>query len=78
MRRYIITILAIAALAYTATAQDIGGTVLSPSAMTAMDMANMSRSSAGLGSARSAAMAGAFVSLGGDVSSMSQNPAGLG
>lgn len=78
MKRYITIILAVTALAYSTTAQDIGGTIFDPSAMTAMDMANASRVQFGSGSARSAAMAGAFVSLGGDISSMSQNPAGLG
>lgn len=42
------------------------------------DMYQLSRFDTGLGTARSAAMAGAFASLGADLSSMSVNPAGLG
>lgn len=42
------------------------------------DMYDLSRFSANMGTARSAAMAGAFTSLGADLSSMNINPAGLG
>lgn len=42
------------------------------------DMYNLGRFDGGMGTARSAAMGGAFTSLGADLSSMSINPAGLG
>ncbi len=57
---------------------DVGGLVIDPSTMTAMDMFSLSQSNFNFGTARSAAMAGAFTSLGADMSSMAINPAGLG
>ena len=44
----------------------------------ATDLYGMSRFNANMGTARSAAMSGAFASLGADLSSMNINPAGLG
>ena len=74
--------LAIVAAVGSVTAQqerfNIGGTVIDPSSVTALDMFNYSQQSHTFGTARSAAMAGAMTSLGGDMSSMSINPAGLG
>lgn len=57
---------------------NIGGAIIDPSGVTAMDMFNYSQHSHTFGTARSAAMAGAMTSLGGDVSSLAINPAGLG
>ena len=57
---------------------DIGGSIIDPSGVTAMDMFNYSQHTHTFGTARSAAMAGAMTSLGGDMSTMSINPAGLG
>lgn len=67
-------------LAAAASAQplDVGGLVVDPSAVTVFDMYNLSQPHFGLGTARSAAMAGAYASLGGDAVSMAVNPAGLG
>ncbi len=57
---------------------NIGGAIIDPSGVTAMDMFNYSQQTHTFGSARSAAMAGAMTSLGGDISSIAINPAGLG
>ncbi len=57
---------------------DAGGLIVDPAAMNMMDMFNLSQSNFNFGTARSAAMAGAFTSLGADMVSMSINPAGLG
>lgn len=63
----------------TASAQyDTGGVVMDPSTVTAFDMFNLSQTQFSFGTARAAAMAGAFTSLGADLASMSINPAGLG
>ena len=62
----------------TAQAYDTGGSVIDPSTITAFNLFNASQSQFTLSTARSAAMAGAFTSLGGDMSSMLINPAGLG
>ncbi len=57
---------------------DIGGSIIDPNGVTAMDMFNYSQHTHTFGTARSAAMAGAMTSLGGDMSSLTINPAGLG
>ena len=57
---------------------DIGGSIIDPSGITAMDLFNYSQQTHTFGTARSAAMAGAMTSLGGDLSSLTINPAGLG
>ena len=57
---------------------DSGGLIIDPSTITAFDMFETSQTQFGFGTARSAAMAGAMTSLGGDASSLSINPAGLG
>ncbi len=62
----------------TAQSFDAGGLVIDPSTVTAFNMFQSGQSNFNFGSARSAAMAGAMTSLGGDISSMSINPAGLG
>lgn len=61
----------------TAQSFDAGGVVVDPSSITAFDMFNTSTTQFSYGTARSAAMAGAMTSLGGDASCMSINPAGL-
>ena len=57
---------------------DIGGIILDPNAITAMDLFNWSQTTNGISTARATAMGGALTSLGGDAASMSVNPAGLG
>ena len=56
---------------------DSGGLVVDPSTITSFDMFNTATTQFSYGTARSAAMAGAMTSLGGDVSCMSINPAGI-
>ncbi len=72
----------VAGLAMTAgaTAQnyDVGGLVIDPNTVSAFDMFSVAQTQFSMGTARSAAMAGAFTSLGGDFASLSINPAGLG
>lgn len=60
------------------SAQGSGGVVMDPSTPNAFDLFNISNTPFMFATARSAAMAGAFTSLGGDFSSVSVNPAGLG
>ncbi len=55
-----------------------GGLLMDRDGMMSNDMYTLSGPSFGFGTARSMAMAGAFTSLGGDLSSMGINPAGLG
>lgn len=64
----------------TALAQgfDAGGLIVDPSSISAFDMFNTSTTQFNFGTARSAALAGAMTSLGGDASCMSINPAGIG
>ena len=81
MKRTVIVLLAMLMGVVDVKAQqrfDIGGSVIDPSGVTAMDIFNYSQQTHTFGTARSAAMAGAMTSLGGDVSSLSINPAGLG
>ena len=76
--RYIIATLCAAALSIGASAQTFGGLTLGQSDFLITDMVQYSQFSPNYGTARSTAMAGAFTSLGADLSSMSINPAGLG
>ena len=82
MKKVIAALLALVVGMGSAAAQqdrfNIGGLVIDPSGVTAMDMFNYSQHSHTFGTARSAAMAGAMTSLGGDMSVLSINPAGLG
>ena len=55
-----------------------GGLLMDRDGMMSNDMYTLSQTNFGFGTARSMSMAGAFTSLGGDVASMSINPAGLG
>ncbi len=61
----------------TVKAQLYGGAVLDHDIMMPTEMASLSKTQV-FGTARSMAMGGAFTSLGGDISSVSINPAGLG
>lgn len=76
--RYFIAALCAVALSTSAVAQTFGGLTLGQSEFLITDMVQYSQISRSYGTARSAAMAGAFTSLGADLSSMSINPAGLG
>lgn len=82
MKRTLLCISAALLLAGAASAQsttyDTGGVAIDPHSISAMDLFNLSQTQFNFGSARSAAMAGAFTLLGADMSSMSINPAGLG
>lgn len=76
--RYFIATLAAVALSVSASAQVFGGLTLGQSDFLITDMVQYSQFTTNYGTARSTAMAGAFTSLGADLSSMSINPAGLG
>ena len=80
MKRIISTILATTLFVAGTSAQgwDIGGLLIDPNGVTAMDLFNWSHQAGGVSTARATAMGGAMVSLGGDASSMAINPAGLG
>ena len=70
---------ALLAAATTASAQyRYGGLLMDRDGMMSNDMYTLTQPSFGFGTARSMAMAGAFTSLGGDLSAMGINPAGLG
>lgn len=75
--RYIFLISAIT-LSLSASAQRFGGQLMDRDGMMSSDVYNMSQANFGFGTARSMAMAGAFTSLGADMSAMGINPAGLG
>ncbi len=76
--RYFIATLCAVALSLGASAQTFGGLTLGQSEFLITDMVQYSQFSTNYGTARSTAMAGAFTSLGADLSSISINPAGLG
>lgn len=76
MKRVLYITTAAALLSLGVQAQS--GRVVGLSEFTFTDMLQASQYNYGFGTARSAAMGGAFTSLGGDLSSMSINPAGLG
>ena len=79
MKRVLMYISALLLISGSAAAQyDVGGVVVDPSTITAFNLFNASHSQFSQMTARSAAMAGAFTSLGADMASMSINPAGLG
>lgn len=79
MKRLIIT-LAAAATAAVASAENpkFGGLLMDKDLLMPTDMIELSQTQFNFGTARAMAMAGAFTSLGADLSSMSINPAGLG
>lgn len=81
MKRVILLLAAVAATA-AASAQNPdrgwGGLLMDKDVMMPGDMAELSQTQFNFGTARAMAMAGAFTSLGADLSSMSINPAGLG
>ena len=68
------------ASATTAAAQQLstGGMMADNDIVMPTDLLELSQTQFNFGTARSMAMAGAFTSLGADLSSMSINPAGLG
>ena len=76
--RYFIATFCALALSLGVSAQTFGGLTLGQSEFLITDMVQYSQFSTNYGTARSTAMAGAFTSLGADLSSMSINPAGLG
>ncbi len=81
MKNTILIFAAVAGLSFpvVSTAQyTIGGRVATATDFTITDMALLSQHNYTLGTARTAAMGGAFSSLGADLSSMVINPAGLG
>lgn len=80
MKKIFSTIAAVVMFTAGVSAQgwDIGGMLLEPNAVTAMDLVNWSHLTDGVSTARATAMGGAMVSLGGDASAMAINPAGLG
>lgn len=77
MKRWII-ILAAVATASAASAQESGGLIMGKDMLAPSDLFELSQTQFNFGTARAMAMAGAFTSLGADLSSMSINPAGLG
>ncbi len=70
--------LLVAAQSFGQSRGDIAGRLMGQSYFDITDMLNLSQSNYTLGTARSAAMGGAFTSLGADLSSLNINPAGLG
>lgn len=74
----IFSVVAALMLSLSASAQTFGGLLFDRDGMMASDMYELSQVGFGFGTARSMSMAGAFTSLGGDISSMGINPAGLG
>ena len=60
------------------SAQNSGGLLMDRDIVTPSDLFELSQTTFSLGTARSMAMAGAFTSLGADLTSMAINPAGLG
>ena len=84
MKRLIITLaVAMTAAAASAQIQDPpapkwGGLIMDKDLLMPSDLFELSQTQFNFGTARAMAMAGAFTSLGADLSSMSINPAGLG
>lgn len=74
----IFSVVAAVMMSASVSAQRFGGLLFDRDGMMTGDMYELSQVNFGFGTARSMAMAGAFTSLGGDVSSMGINPAGLG
>ena len=66
------------AAAQTSFDRAAGGLLIGRDVMTPADLLELTQSQFNFGTARAMAMAGAFTSLGADVSSMAINPAGLG
>lgn len=80
VKHMLATVVAATMIVVGARAQsyDVGGLIIDPNTVSAFDMFSSAQTQFSMGTARSAAMAGAFTSLGGDLASMSTNPAGLG
>lgn len=77
MKRVMITLAAAVTVA-AASAQESGGLIMDKDLLMPGDMFELSQTQFNFGTARAMAMAGAFTSLGADLSSMTINPAGLG
>ena len=79
MKRIVIMLAAVAVVG-SAAAQErsMGGLLMDKDLLMPADIFSLSQTQFNFGSARAMAMAGAFTSLGADVSSMTINPAGLG
>lgn len=79
MKRWIIILAAVAsATAAAAQNNQSGGLIMDKDLLMPSDFFELSQTQFNFGTARAMAMAGAFTSLGADLSSMSINPAGLG
>lgn len=82
MKRILLSLIAglaaLSAAAQSSTDREMGGMLLDRDIMTPADLFSLSQTQFNFGSARAMAMAGAFTSLGADISSMAINPAGLG
>lgn len=78
--KHLIAMWAAVAVVGSAAAQggSMGGLLMDRDILTPADLASLSQTQFNFGTARAMAMAGAFTSLGADLSSMSINPAGLG
>ena len=80
MKRNLLTVAAAMIFTTGASAQGFwfGGLLVERERVNPMDVFSLSQTQFNYGTARSMAMAGAFTSLGADMSSMTLNPAGLG
>lgn len=78
MKRWIIILTAVSVTGTAAAQGQAGGLLLDKDLLMPSDMIELSQTQFNFGTARAMAMAGAFTSLGADLSSMSINPAGLG
>lgn len=78
MKRWIIILSAVSVTGPAAAQGQAGGLLLDKDLLMPSDMIELSQTQFNFGTARAMAMAGAFTSLGADLSSMSINPAGLG
>ena len=74
----LVTVVALGMVSTASAQYRFGGLLMDRDGMMSNDMYTLSQTNFGFGTARSMAMAGAFTSLGGDMSSMGINPAGLG
>ena len=78
MKRWMIILTAVSVTGTAAAQGQAGGLLLDKDLLMPSDMIELSQTQFNFGTARAMAMAGAFTSLGADLSSMSINPAGLG
>ena len=78
MKRWMIILTAVSVTGTAAAQGQAGGLLLDKDLLMPSDMIELSQTQFNFGTARAMAMAGAFTSLGADLSSMSITPAGLG